>query len=85
MARFGARAPALATAAPRALACARSGSAAHRTDAPHRSASLCHLGVIAIRLGRKLQWDPEKESFVGDADANAWLRRQQRKPYQIEA
>ena len=31
----------------------------------HRSASLCHLGVISIRLGRKLNWDPVKEQFVG--------------------
>lgn len=50
----------------------------------HRSVSTCHLANIAIRLGRKLQWDPEKELFVGDAEANRWLRREQRKPYQIE-
>ena len=35
----------------------------------HRSATLCHLGVIAIRLGRKLQWDPGQEQFVGDREA----------------
>jgi predicted dehydrogenase len=51
----------------------------------HRSVSTCHLANIAIRLGRKLQWDPEKELFVGDAEANLWLRREQRQPYQIEA
>jgi len=50
----------------------------------HRSASTCHLANIAIRLGRKLQWDPEKECFLGDAEANAWLRRQQRAGYEIE-
>jgi myo-inositol 2-dehydrogenase / D-chiro-inositol 1-dehydrogenase len=49
----------------------------------HRSASACHLGNIAIRLGRKLTWDPEKELFVGDEEANCWLRRERRKPYQI--
>jgi len=50
-------------------------------DVGHRSASLCHLGVIAIRLGRKLNWDPAKEQFVGDAEANSYLTRQMRKPY----
>jgi predicted dehydrogenase len=47
----------------------------------HRSASLCHLGVIAIRLGRKLNWDPIKEQFVGDDKANQWVTRPMRKPY----
>jgi len=47
----------------------------------HRSASLCHLGVTAIRLGRKLQWDPVAEQFVGDAEANSYLSRPMRKPY----
>ncbi len=47
----------------------------------HRSASLCHLGVIAIRLGRKLDWDPVKEQFVGDAEANSYVAREMRKPY----
>jgi hypothetical protein len=51
----------------------------------HRSVSTCHLANIAIRLGRKLRWDPDKELFVGDEAANTWLRREQRKPYQIEA
>lgn len=50
----------------------------------HRSVSTCHLGNIAIRLGRKLQWDPAKEEFVNDREANRWLQREQRKPYQIE-
>ena len=47
----------------------------------HRSVSVCHLGVIAIRLGRKLRWNPEKEEFVGDTEAGKWLARQQRKPW----
>ena len=49
----------------------------------HRSASLCHLGAIAIRLGRKLRWDPAKEEFVGDAEANSYLSREMRKPYDL--
>ncbi len=47
----------------------------------HRSASLCHLGVIAMRLGRRLTWDPKREVFVGDKAANRWLEREQRKPW----
>jgi hypothetical protein len=47
----------------------------------HRSASLCHLGGIAVRLGRKLRWDPSKEEFVGDAEAQKWVAREMRKPY----
>lgn len=47
----------------------------------HRSASLCHLAGIAIRLGRKLTWDAAKEEFVGDNEANTYLAREQRKPW----
>ena len=47
----------------------------------HRSASISHLGVIAVRLGRKLNWDPAKERFVGDAEANNMVSRPMRKPY----
>ena len=47
----------------------------------HRSASVCHLGVISMRLGRKLEWDPVKEQFVGDAEANKHLAREMREPW----
>ncbi len=50
----------------------------------HRSASLCHLGVTAIRLGRKLSWNPEQEQFVDDAEANQFLARPMRKPYDYD-
>jgi len=50
----------------------------------HRSASVCHLGVIALRLGRKLRWDPAKEEFVDDREANGYLAREMRKPYSYE-
>jgi hypothetical protein len=49
----------------------------------HRTASLCHLGNIAIQLMRKLQWDPEKEQFVGDDEANAMLSRPLSAPWRI--
>jgi predicted dehydrogenase len=47
----------------------------------HRSISVAHLGVISVRLGRPLQWNPEKEQFVGDREANKWVSREMRKPY----
>lgn len=49
----------------------------------HRTASVCHLGNIAIRLMRKLQWDPEKEQFVGDDEANQMLARPLRAPWHL--
>ncbi len=51
----------------------------------HRSASVCHLGVIATRLGRKLAWDPEQEQFVGDDEANRYVARELRKPWSYDA
>jgi hypothetical protein len=47
----------------------------------HRSISTAHLGVISVRLGRPLKWDPDKEEFVDDREANRWLSREMRKPY----
>lgn len=44
----------------------------------HLSTSLCHLGNIATRLGRSFQFDPEKEQIIGDAEANALVRREYR-------
>jgi len=51
----------------------------------HRSATVCHLANLSMRLGRKLTWDPAKELFVGDEEANRHLSRPQRAPYQIRA
>ncbi len=50
----------------------------------HRSVSVCHLGVIALRLGRKLSWDPDKETFVDDQEADGYLAREMRKPWTYE-
>ena len=52
-------------------------------DVGHRSATVCHLGAISLRTGRKLRWDPDKEVFVGEhaAEGNAHVAREMRKPY----
>ncbi len=47
----------------------------------HRSVSVCHLGAISLRLGRTLRWDPVRERFPTDAEANGWVSRAQRAPY----
>jgi predicted dehydrogenase len=47
----------------------------------HRSATICHLGNIARWTGRRLRWDPDREHFVGDKDANQYLDRPRRKPW----
>ena len=49
----------------------------------HRTASMCHLANIAIALGRELTWDPDAESFIGDAEANGLLSRPQRAPWML--
>jgi predicted dehydrogenase len=49
----------------------------------HRSVTACHLCNIGMLLGRKLQWDPQKEDFVGDDQASGLVARPQRAPYQI--
>jgi predicted dehydrogenase len=39
----------------------------------HRTSTVGHLGHIAIQLGRKLKFDPDKERFIGDDEANKML------------
>jgi myo-inositol 2-dehydrogenase / D-chiro-inositol 1-dehydrogenase len=52
-------------------------------ESQHRTVSICHLGNISIRLQRKIEWEPDRQQIVGDGEANAMLRREQRAPYQI--
>jgi hypothetical protein len=49
----------------------------------HRVSTVCHLANIAIKLGRKLKWDPASEEFEKDASADAMRSRPMRKPWTL--
>jgi predicted dehydrogenase len=49
----------------------------------HRTASICHLSAISERLKRPLNWNPDTEQIVGDAEAAKWLDRPRRAPYTL--
>ncbi len=50
----------------------------------HRTASVCNIGNIAYRVNRPLQWDPVKEQFKNDAEANALLGRKLKNKWRIK-
>jgi predicted dehydrogenase len=50
----------------------------------HRSCSACLLHHISMKLKRKLHWDPKKEKFTNDDEANSMLSRPQRKGYEVK-
>ena len=52
-------------------------------DIGHRVSSLCHLGNIALKLERRLEWDPKAERFPGDEEANKMMSREMRKPWSL--
>jgi predicted dehydrogenase len=54
-------------------------------ESGHRSVSVCHLGNISCRLGRKLAWNPAVERFVADAEADGMLSRPQRAGFEVRA
>jgi len=49
----------------------------------HHSATVCHLGNISIRTGKKLKWDPAKEEIVGDVEAAKWANKPYRAPWKL--
>ena len=49
----------------------------------HRSCTLVNLGVIALRLGRNLKYDPVNESFIDDEEANRLVDQPMRDPWKI--
>jgi predicted dehydrogenase len=52
-------------------------------EVAHRACSTCLLHHLAMKLRRKLSWDPQKERFKNDDEANALLSRPQRWPYTV--
>jgi predicted dehydrogenase len=52
-------------------------------EAAHHSIMIGHLGSIAMRLGRKVFWDPQNERFNNDHEANRLLSRSMRSPWHI--
>jgi hypothetical protein len=57
------------------------GTTVANAEIGHRTVSVCHITTIAMQLGRTLQWDPVKERFVGDEDANQYLTYPYRTPW----
>lgn len=49
----------------------------------HNSMIACHLANIAVRLGRKINWDCEKEEIVGDPEAQKLVMRPYREPWKL--
>ena len=49
----------------------------------NRMLEICHLSNIAMRLGREVRWDPVKREIIGDAQANSFLARENRKGFEI--
>lgn len=52
-------------------------------ESQHRSVTTCHLGNIAMKLGRRLVWDPQAENFGKDEEANLLMKREQRKGFEV--
>ncbi|MBK9390773.1 MAG: Gfo/Idh/MocA family oxidoreductase [Bacteroidetes bacterium] len=67
------------------LKCIRSRKEAyHPVEDMHRTATMAHIGNIAMILKRKLKWDPLKEEFPDDNEANSMLVRQEREPWSLK-
>jgi myo-inositol 2-dehydrogenase / D-chiro-inositol 1-dehydrogenase len=52
-------------------------------EVAHRSTSVCLLAAICLKLGRKLDWDPQKERFVNDPEADRLLDLPMRPPWRL--
>ena len=49
----------------------------------HRTATLCHIANLAYEYRRPLNWDPVKEEFINDFEANQRKSKRYRKPYEL--
>lgn len=52
-------------------------------EVAHRSASIGHLGLIALQVGRKIRWNPDTEEIAGDPAASRLLGRAKRAPWNL--
>lgn len=52
-------------------------------ETAHHSAVPGHLGLIALRTGRKIRWDAPREVIVGNPEASKLLGREYRKPWSL--
>lgn len=72
------------SAVPSFIECIKSG---RKTCAPveiaHRSSTMCSIGAIGTLLNRSVTWDPVKEEFIGDEEANRLRNRAMREPWRI--
>jgi myo-inositol 2-dehydrogenase / D-chiro-inositol 1-dehydrogenase len=67
------------------LKCVKSRKATyHPVEDMHRTSTIAHIGNIAMKLKRKLQWDPESEEFVNDPEANTFRTREERDPWKLK-
>jgi len=65
--------------------CIRNGGSTYApAEIGHRTVTVSHIGNIAMQLQRRLRWNPDREEFDGDDQANAMLNRQQREPWTID-
>lgn len=53
-------------------------------ESSHRVVTACHLANLSLRLGRKIRWDAERETVIGDREAEAMLERPYRAPWDAE-
>lgn len=51
----------------------------------HRTCSMGQIGHIAVTRGKRLDWNPESETFANDPEANAMLKGSYRSPWKLEA
>ena len=52
-------------------------------EAAHRTATIVHLANIAIRTGRAIDYDPDKEQIIGDEQANRLVYQPMRAPWRL--
>mgnify|MGYP006260982859 FL=1 len=50
----------------------------------HRTATICHIANLAYEYRRPLNWDPVKEEFIDDFEANLRRGKRYRKPYELK-